>query len=90
MAKFEPADQANIDPGNPAWKTIEDWAEWTIERLRKQRETPGVDLRKLDVDLGGIQSMKALLALPAEIKKEHQRKDDPVTSDGFGIPTPKY
>ena len=90
MAKFELADQATINLDSPAWKTFEAWAEWTIERLRKQREIPGVDVRKLDVDLGSIQAMKALLGLPAEIKREHQRKDDPVTSDGFGIPTPKY
>ena len=88
MAKFDLSDQPKIDPTNPIWKTIEAWAQHTIERKREERETPSADLRKLDAALGSIQAMKTLLGLPAAIKKERQR-DDPVKSDGFGIPPPK-
>ena len=57
-----------------------------LVRLRDQRENTASDLRKLDLALGGIESMKALLALPELIKKERNR--DPLPDDNFGIPAP--
>ena len=86
MAKFELADQPNIDLGNPVWKTIEGHLKSELESSRNTREQEGVEPRKLDLELGRIQALKAVLALPAEIKKERKRKDDPITGDGFGIP----
>ncbi len=84
--KFNPADMAVIEPGNPAWQTVKTWAEWNLERLRDQRENELADLRKLDVTLGSIIAMKMLLELPELIRVE--RKRGPVQGDEFNIPTP--
>jgi len=89
MTEFKLEDQPKIDLGNPAWRTIEGWVQMNLKRLRKQRENPLADLRKLDVDLGGIVAMKALLGLPKLISEERRRKDDPIQGDEFNIPTPK-
>lgn len=89
MTKFNPSELPVIEPGNPAWQTIKAWAEMNLKRLRDQRENELADLRKLDVALGGIVSMKVLLALPELIKAERRRSDDPVMGDEFNIPTPK-
>jgi hypothetical protein len=86
MVKFNANEVAPIEAGNPVWQTVQAWAEMNMERLRNEREKEAVDLRRLDQALGGIVAMKALLALPAEIKKEHLR--DPVENDHFDIPPP--
>ena len=84
MVKFDPKEMPLIEPGNPTWITIQAWAEMNLERLREQRENEATDLRKLDIALGGIISMKMLLAMPELIRKE--RKRDPVGNDTFDIP----
>lgn len=86
VVKFDLKDIPNIALGSPEWQTIVAWSNMNLERLRILRENPDADLRKLDVALGGIVTLKALLTLPATIKKE--RKRDPIESDDFGIPNP--
>ena len=73
-----------IELGSTVWNTVSDWANGELNRLRDQREEPGADVRKLDQALGGIVQLKALLALPAAIRKERNR--DPVMGDKFDIP----
>ena len=87
MADLNLKDLPRIDPGSPMWEAVEKWAHNELEVLRKSREQLGTDLRKLDVALGAIRQLEALLVLPAEINREHAR--DPVSGDGFGIPTPR-
>jgi len=84
MDKFNPQEVPAIEPGNPTWVTIKAWAEMNLERLREQRENEATDLRKLDIALGGITTLKMLIALPELIRKE--RKRDPVGNDTFDIP----
>lgn len=84
MAKFEVQEQAIIESGNPVWMTIEAWAHMNLLRLREQRENEASDLRKLDMALGSITTLKMLLDLPAQIRRERLR--DPVGNDGFDIP----
>jgi len=86
MVKFDLQECAMIEPGNPAWGTIEAWAQMNLERLRESRENKASDLRELDIALGGITTLKMLLALPEQIKRE--RKRDPVADDDFNIPAP--
>ena len=82
--KFKPEEQPDIYPGNPVWQTVEAWANMNLSRLRASRETKGADIRELDWALGGIESMEALLGLPAIIRKERTR--DPIEDDNFDIP----
>ena len=86
MDKFDPNEVPLIEPGNPVWMTVRAWAEMNLVRLREQRENEATDLRKLDIALGSITTLKMLLELPATIKQE--RKRAPVTGDDFGIPAP--
>ena len=85
MAKID--DWPIIEPGNPTWVTVREWAEGSMEVLRAMRERPGVDLRELDQALGSINILKDLLGLPEAIKQH--RKHEAVQGDDFGIPTPK-
>lgn len=87
MADFKPADMPIIEPGNPVWQTLKAWAEYNLEGLRKQRETKTALQRELDIALGSITTLQALLALPDAIKQDRQR--EPVIADSFGIPVPK-
>jgi len=87
MVEFKLENQPVIELGSPAWRAVEAWAQHNLERLREQRENEAADLRKLDIALGSITTLKMLLALPAQIKQEHKR--DPVAGDDFGIPAPE-
>jgi len=74
-----------IEPSNPNWVAVRQWAEFNLERLREGRENQAADIRKLDVELGSIIFCKMLLELPQQIRQEHKR--DPVQNDvGFDIP----
>ena len=86
MARWSAKDQPIIDPGNPAWSTIEAWAKYELERLREKRETVGADQRELDLALGYIHALCQLLKLPDDIRRE--RKRDPLMSEGFDLPPP--
>ena len=86
IVKFEPKDMPPIGEGNAVWITIRAWAEINLERLREQRENEATDLRKLDIALGSITTLKMLLDLPGQIKKERNR--DPIVDDEFNIPAP--
>lgn len=76
-----------IDEGNPNWVVVKTWAMGRLEELRQMREQAGMDVRQLDMLLGGINQLKDLTQLPANLKRERER--DPITGDDFAIPTPK-
>lgn len=86
MAKFKAKDRPHIDPGNPTWVTVRDWAEDHRATIRRLREDHTADLRKLDQLLGAIGALTDLLNLPEEIR---EAKKDPVPDENhFGIPAP--
>lgn len=72
-----------IQTENPNWVTTRLWAENKLRELRKERETPGLELRKMDSLLGAIRVLEDLLQLPDKIHKE--RKRDPIPAQSFGI-----
>ena len=72
--------------GSPTWSIVKEWAELELTRLRDSREKTDSDPRKLDQDLGGINAMKELLALPDAIKKA--RSQEEIKGVDFGIPVP--
>lgn len=72
--------------GSPAWRIIAEWAELELQRLRDARERGDVELRKMDQDLGSINTLKTLLKLPDEIKLA--RGAEPIEGVHFGIPVP--
>jgi hypothetical protein len=84
MAKFKLQDLAVIEPGNPAWQSVEAWANFELGRMREIREDKKLEQRELDLALGDIIRLKELLRLPKLIKQERNRT--PVTGDDFGIP----
>ena len=85
MAKID--DWHVIEPSNPTWVTVREWAEGSLESLREMRERPGADKHELDLLLGSINTLNDLLELPNVIKQH--RKHEAVQGDDFGIPTPK-
>ena len=85
MAKID--DWPIIEPSNPTWVTVREWAEGNLKALRDMRERPGADKHELDLLLGSINILKDLLGLPTEIKQH--RSHEAVQGDDFGIPTPE-
>ena len=84
MAKID--DWPIIEPSNPTWVTVREWAEGSLKVAREMRERPGADKHELDLLLGRIKALEDLLELPAEIRQH--RKHEAVIGDNFGIPTP--
>ena len=72
--------------GSPAWTIIAEWADLELTHKRQQRERGDADLRKMDQDLGSINTLKALLQLPQDIKDA--RSAEPIEGVDFGIPVP--